>query len=203
MLRIGITGGLGSGKSTVCRIFSLLGVPVYEADAAARRLMRDDSALKLSIQALFGAESYADGAPNRPFLAAAVFGNPDKLSALNALVHPAVFRDFEAWCQAQNAPYVIKEAAIMFESGSHRQLHRVAVVTAPLELRIQRAMQRDGTDRAAIEKRLAHQLPQETLLQKANYMIQNDGNHSLIEQVVQLHRVFLELAPDPPSLLTA
>jgi dephospho-CoA kinase len=201
LLRIGITGGLGSGKSTVCRIFSHLGVPVYEADAAAKRLMREDSDLIQGVKATFGADSYTGSEPNRPFLAAAVFGNPERLLALNALVHPAVFKDFENWCRAQTSAYVIKEAAIMFESGSHRQLHRVVVVAAPLETRILRAMQRDGAERKAIEQRLAHQLPQETLLGKADYIIHNDGTQSLIEQVLPLHRAFTELAKHPPALL--
>ncbi len=164
--------------------------------------MREDLDLIQGVKDTFGVESYTGSEPNRPFLAAAVFGNPERLKALNALVHPAVFRDFENWCRAQTAAYVIKEAAIMFESGSHRQLHRVVLVTAPLETRILRAMQRDQADRKAIEQRLAHQLPQETLLEKADYVIHNDGTESLIEQVLPLHRAFTELAKHPPALLT-
>jgi dephospho-CoA kinase len=203
LLRIGITGGLGSGKSTVCRIFRFLGVPVYEADLAARRLMQEDASLKQSIQDAFGVESYANGAPNRPYLAKLVFGNPEKLQALNKLVHPAVFRDFEEWCAAQKAPYVIKEAAIIFESGSQRQLHRVVAVLAPTELRIERAMQRDGADRAALEARIAHQLPQEILRERADYLIHSDGKQALIPQVLELHQRFLSLAENLPPFLTA
>lgn len=203
MLRIGITGGLGSGKSTVCRIFRFLGVPVYEADLAARRLMQEDGALKQSIQDVFGVESYENGMPNRPFLANLVFGNSEKLQELNKVVHPAVFRDFEEWCTVQRAPYAIKEAAIIFESGSQRQLHGVIAVLAPTELRIQRAMHRDGADRSALEARIAHQLPQETLKERADYLVYNDGKQALIPQVLALHQRFLRLSENPPPFLTA
>jgi dephospho-CoA kinase len=203
LLRIGITGGLGSGKSTVCHIFRFLGVSVYEADQAARRLMQEDINLRQSVQDVFGAESYVNGAPNRPYLAKLVFGNPEKLQALNQLVHPAVFRDFEEWCAAQQAPYALKEAAIIFESGSQRQLHGVVAVLAPTELRIQRAMLRDGAERKAIESRMAHQLPQEILTQKSQHLIFNDGKHPLIPQVLALHQRFLALAVHPPPFLTA
>jgi dephospho-CoA kinase len=203
LLRIGITGGLGSGKSTVCHIFRFLGVPVYEADQAARRLMQEDINLRQSVQDVFGAESYVNGAPNRPYLAKLVFGNPEKLQALNQLVHPAVFRDFEEWCAAQQAPYALKEAAIIFESGSQRQLHGVVAVLAPTELRIQRAMLRDGAERKAVESRMAHQLPQEILTQKSQHLIFNDGKHPLIPQVLALHQRFLALAVHPPPYLTA
>jgi dephospho-CoA kinase len=203
LLRIGITGGLGSGKSTVCHIFRFIGVPVYEADLAARRLMQEDEALQQSIRATFGADSYVNGAPNRPYLAQVVFGNAAKLQELNQLVHPAVFRDFESWCAEQQAPYAIKEAAIIFESGSQRQLHSVVAVLAPTELRIQRAMLRDGAERKAIESRMAHQLPQEILTQKSQHLIFNDGKHPLIPQVLALHQRFLALAVHPPPYLTA
>lgn len=202
MLRVGITGGLGSGKSTVCHIFRFLGAPVYEADQAARRLMQEDANLRQSIQDAFGEESYQNGAPNRPYLSRIVFGNAARLQELNKLVHPAVFRDFEQWCAVQQAPYVIKEAAIIFESGSQRQLHSVVAVLAPTELRIERAMQRDGAERKAIESRMAHQLPQETLTQKSDHLIFNDGKHPLIPQVLALHQRFLALADHPPPFLT-
>lgn len=176
---------------------------MYEADQAARRLMQEDINLRQSVQDVFGAESYVNGAPNRPYLAKLVFGNPEKLQALNQLVHPAVFRDFEEWCAAQQAPYALKEAAIIFESGSQRQLHGVVAVLAPTELRIQRAMLRDGAERKAIESRMAHQLPQEILTQKSQHLIFNDGKHPLIPQVLALHQRFLALAVHPPPFLTA
>jgi dephospho-CoA kinase len=165
--------------------------------------MQEDEALQQSIRETFGAESYENGVPNRSYLAQVVFGNAAKLQELNQLVHPAVFRDFESWCAAQQAPYAIKEAAIIFESGSQRQLHSVVAVLAPTELRIQRAMLRDGAERKAIESRMAHQLPQEILTQKSQHLIFNDGSHALIPQVLELHQRFLALAVHPPPFLTA
>jgi dephospho-CoA kinase len=195
LLRVGITGGIGSGKSTVCRLFAHLGVPVYAADQAAKRLMREDSALIKRVQDAFGPESYLNGEPNRPFLAQSVFGNPEKLELLNSLVHPAVFQDFETWCALQkDAPYVIKEAAIMFESGSYKQVHTVVVVAAPLDLRLQRVKERDGLSDEDILKRMASQMPQEALIDRADAVIHNDGSHSLIKQVMQLHQRFLKSA---------
>lgn len=193
---MGITGGIGSGKSTVCGIFARLGIPVYAADREAKRLMREDLALIASVKEAFGSDSYSGNEPNRPFLANAVFGNPEKLALLNSLVHPAVFRDFERWCGLQHAPYVIKEAAIMFESGSYKQVHEVVAVTAPLELRIQRVMERDGSSREEILKRIQAQMPQEEVVKRAHDVINNDGTHSLIRQVVGLHRQFLARAKE-------
>lgn len=197
-MRIGVTGGIGSGKSTVCAVFSQLGIPVYSADSAAKRLMREDAALRSAIQEAFGPESYAGTEPNRAFLAAAVFGNPEKRDALNQLVHPAVFEDFEQWCTQQHSPYVIKEAAIMFESGSYRQVHEVVAVIAPLELRIQRVMERDGSSREEILKRIQAQMPQEEVAKRAQAVINNDGTQSLISQVIMLHRQFLEKSSTLP-----
>lgn len=194
MLRVGITGGIGSGKSTVCSLFAHLGIPVYAADREAKRLMREDPALIASVKAAFGTDSYDGTEPNRPFLAKMVFGNPEKLALLNSLVHPAVFRDFERWCGLQHAPYVIKEAAIMFESGSYKQVHEVVAVTAPLELRIQRVMERDGSSREDILKRIQAQMPQEEVVKRAHAVINNDGTHALIHQVMGLHKQFLDKA---------
>lgn len=198
MLRVGITGGIGSGKSTVCGIFAQLGIPVYAADREAKRLMREDLALIASVKDAFGTESYTGTEPNRQLLANAVFGNPEKLALLNNLVHPAVFRDFERWCSFQHAPYVIKEAAIMFESGSYRQVHEVVAVIAPLELRIQRVMERDGSSREEILKRIQAQMPQEEVAKRAQAVINNDGTQSLISQVIMLHRQFLEKSSTLP-----
>jgi dephospho-CoA kinase len=202
LLRVGITGGIGTGKTTVCRLFEYLGVPVYAADLAAKRLMREDPALIKRVQDAFGPESYLNGEPNRPFLAQSVFGNPQKLELLNSLVHPAVFQDFEHWCSLQkDAPYVIKEAAIMFESGSYKQVHTVVVVAAPLELRLQRVKERDGLADEDILKRIASQMPQETLISRADAVILNDGSHSLIKQVIQLHQRFLNTAGATQEIL--
>lgn len=197
MLRIGVTGGIGSGKSTVCAVFSQLGIPVYSADSAAKRLMREDAALRSEILEAFGPQSYSGTEPNRAFLAAAVFGNPEKREILNQLVHPAVFKDFEHWCAQQHAPYVIKEAAIMFESGSYKQVDEVIAVTAPVSLRLKRVVERDGLNEAEVLRRMEAQMPQEELQKRAQYCIQNDGTQSLIEQVLALHLRFTKTAENP------
>jgi dephospho-CoA kinase len=198
LLRIGITGGIGSGKSTVCQIFRYLGIPVYEADKEARRLMREDASLIAEVKKTFGEQSYAGTEPNRIFLAEVVFSHPDKLKTLNGIVHPRVFADFERWSAEQNAPYVIKEAAIMFETNSHLQVNSVVVVAAPLHLRIDRTMKRDNISRDAVHKRIAQQLPQEDIIIRADHIIHNDDAHPLIPQILRLHRHFLKMSQNQP-----
>lgn len=197
-LRAGITGGIGSGKTTVCRIFETLGIPVYYADARAKWLIENEPALRESIAQLLGAEAYApDGTYNRRYVADQVFGNPAKLAALNALVHPAVERDSLAWHQAagvKGAPYTLKEAALMIESGSHRHLDVLIVVSAPEEIRIQRVMQRDGSDAEAVRARIRNQLPESEKTALADYLIVNDGSHLLLPQVLEIHKSLLARA---------
>ncbi|MFN7117204.1 MAG: dephospho-CoA kinase [Saprospiraceae bacterium] len=191
--KIGITGGIGSGKTTVCKIFETLGIPVYYADERAKWLMTHDAALKNGIQQLFGEAAYTkEGALNRPYIAQLAFNNPEKLQQLNALVHPAVFRDQEQWHESQlNVPYTLKEAALIYESGSDKDLDKVIVVTAPVDLRVQRVMERDGITREAIEARLKQQMPEEEKLKRADFVIHNDMEWSLIPQVLAIHNQLL------------
>jgi dephospho-CoA kinase len=191
---IGITGGIGAGKSLVCKIFSALDVPVYDADARAKALMIEDEALKASICDAFGAQSYLeDGTLNREFLAQQVFGDEPNRQKINALVHPAVGRDFKRWVQSHaHAPYVLKEAALMFESGSHLGLEKVVLVTAPLELRLARVLQRDThRSREQILAIINSQMPEKKMRQLAQEIIVNDENQLLIPQVLQLHTAFM------------
>ena len=189
MLKAGITGGIGSGKSTVCRLFALLGIPVYDADSRAKWLMTGDPQLVAAVKKNFGSNMYAaDGTLNRQALAARVFSDTAQLQLLNSLVHPAVLKDHEAWHRKQqNVPYTLKEAALLFESGSYKKLDTVILVSAPEELRIQRAMQRDGSTREAIVQRLKNQLSEGERKKRSDHIILNDGEHSLIEQVLRLH----------------
>jgi dephospho-CoA kinase len=193
--KIGITGGIGSGKTTASRFFATLGVPVYYADERAKWLMTHDTELKQAIRSAFGEAAYeAGGALNREYLAREVFNDPKRLLQLNALVHPAVGRDGLAWHEAQRgAPYTLKEAALLFESGAYRLLDRVIVVYAPRALRIERVMRRDGVDQAAVEARMARQMPEEDKLALADHVIYNDGSRALIPQVWALHRQLLAL----------
>ncbi len=198
-LRVGITGGIGSGKTTVCRIFQALGVPVYDADLRAKWLMQYDETLKKGIVAIFGPSAYTpDGRYDRPWVARIAFGDPDKLAALNALVHPAVERDSRAWHaeQAQKGvAYTLKEAALMIESGSHRALDVLIVVTAPEEIRIRRVMERDGLSAEQVQARLNSQLPEADKVRLAHHVIINDGQHLLLPQVLAIHRVLQSASP--------
>jgi dephospho-CoA kinase len=192
MLKIGITGCIGSGKSTVSKIFAQLGAPVYDADSRAKALMIKSTPLVQGIIDLFGMEAYdADGILNRSHISSKAFEDKSLLDSLNALVHPAVFKDFDDWCEEQHSSYVIKEAALMFESDSYKQLHEVIVVTAPEELRILRAMTRDHITREAVLSRMKNQMTQEEKLARANYEIKNNEEEFLIPQVLKLHQQFL------------
>lgn len=196
MLKIGITGNIGGGKTTVSRIFEILGVPVFYADDAARKVMTTDAALIAGIKGAFGAGAYFDdGTLNRKYIADIVFNNEPELTRLNALVHPAVFRAFDSWVAAQagDAAYVMKEAALLFESTSYKMCDRSIMVTAPLELRIQRVMQRDGLSRTEIESRNVRQFSEEKKSQLADYLIRNDDTEMVIPQVLKLHQQFLSL----------
>lgn len=198
MLKIGITGNIGSGKSTVCRVFEVLGIPVFYADAEARIAMTVDATLITEIKNAFGKEAYLnDGSLNRKHIAGIVFNNTDELQKLNALVHPAVFRAFDAWVlNVENAPYVIKEAALLFESESYTFCDYSVLVSAPLDTRIKRVIDRDNVSRQEVLAREARQLNEEKKKDLANYIIINDDSQPVIPQVLKLHSTFLKLAAD-------
>ena len=195
-LLVGITGGIGSGKSTVCKLFSLLGVPVYTADDRAKWLMNHDSPLKEKILAAFGSESYlSNGELNRAYLAASVFSNPEKVSALNALVHPAVRKDFMDWVSQQTAPYLIKEAALLFETGAAKELDCVINVSSPLRVRMARVLLRDPQrTEEQVNQIIDQQLPDEEKNERADFSIKNTDNKLLLPQVITLHEQLLRKA---------
>jgi len=195
MLKIGITGNIGGGKTTVSKIFEVLGVPVFYADDAAKQVMVTDKELIDGLKSTFGKEAYFDdGTLNRKHIASIVFNDDAELAKLNALVHPAVFRAFDSWVlQSKDAPYVMKEAALLFESTSYKMCDYSIMVTAPLEIRIQRVIKRDGLSRAEIESRDAKQFSEEKKIQLANYVIRNDDTELVIPQVLALHQQFLTL----------
>ncbi len=192
-LQIGITGGIGSGKSLVCRIFTALGVPVYNADDRAKWLLNHDEKLKKTVEALLGKEAYwPDGAYNRQWVSHKVFNNPTLLRELNAVVHPRVGEDTQAWLKLhKKVPYVVKEAAIMGKAGENNTLDKVIVVQAPLAMRIQRVLQRDP-QRSETEIRdiIARQMSDEERLKMADYVLYNDDCQLLIPQVWALHQLF-------------
>jgi dephospho-CoA kinase len=195
MLKIGITGNIGSGKTTVSKIFEVLGVPVFYADDEAKKVMVNDAILIAELKQAFGAESYfEDGTLNRKHIAGIVFNNEAELKKLNAIVHPAVFRAFDNWVpRFKNAPYVLKEAALLFESSSYKMCDKSIIVTAPLELRIERVTLRDGFSRDEILNREARQFSEEKKLQLADYAIKNDNSELVIPQVLALHERFLNI----------
>ena len=193
MLRVGVTGGIGSGKSTVCQIFAQLGVPVYEADKEAKALYGEDDSLREPLIQLFGSSVYQDGQFQAGVVRERLFDEPALREQLNALVHPRVFARWDAWCaerQAEGHAYAIKEAAILFESGADKTVDVVVGVMADKSVRMARVMQRDGLDEAAVVSRMNAQWPQEKWEPLCQYHIQNNGSESLIEQVLALHKQF-------------
>jgi dephospho-CoA kinase len=197
MLKVGLTGGIGSGKSTVAAIFETLGVPVSYADREAKRLMNEDPRLREAIGRAFGAEAYADGRLNRKYLAGQVFNNPEKLELLNSLVHPVTIRDGAIWMQQQahrGCPYAIREAALIFESHTGNHLDFIIGVYAPESLRIQRTMQRDHTSREAVLERMRNQMDEEEKMRRCHAVVINDERQAVLPQVLALHQKLLHQA---------
>ena len=186
-LRIGLTGGIGSGKSAVAKIFETLGIPVYYADDAAKRVMNENALLRKQLIRHFGEESYTDNQLNRKYISSRVFGNPEQLTLLNSLVHPLTIADADQWMQLQTAPYIIKEAALIFESDAWKHLDEVIGVSAPFELRLNRAMKRDNISAGEVQARMSKQMNEEEKMNRCDYVIINDETELLIPQVLVLH----------------
>jgi dephospho-CoA kinase len=189
MRSIGLTGGIGSGKSIVAKIFRTLGVPVLDADALAKKIMLENEAVKAQILAAFGTESYNDQGLNRSFISNIVFKDPFQLEVLNSIVHPATIEAGKKWALEQNAPYTIKEAALFFESGSADGMDLIIGVYAPDALRIQRVMHRDQTSREEVLNRMKHQISQTIKMKLCDKVIVNDEQSLLIPQVLKLHKL--------------
>jgi len=192
-LQVGITGGIGSGKSLVCRIFSTLGIPVYDADSQAKKLMSTDPVLIQQIKKEFGSEAYhSDGSLDRSFLSQVTFGHPEKLSKLNALVHPQVAKDYHEWVEScAGQKYIIREAALLYEAGAYTSIDKMIVVAAPEEVRIKRVMARDPQrTEDGIRAIIKSQWPEEEKLKRADFIIYNDDEHMVIPQVLALHDTF-------------
>jgi len=187
-LRIGLTGGIGSGKSTVAKIFETLGIPVYYADDRAKAIMNENKELRQNIITHFGQDAYIDGILNRPYLSSQVFNNKEKLDLLNSLVHPITIADGEIWMQQQTTPYAIKEAALIFEAGIDKYLDFVIGVTAPAALRIQRTMQRDKTTKERVTERMSRQMDEEEKMKRCDFVIYNNEEQLLIPQVLAVHK---------------
>lgn len=196
MLKVGITGGIGSGKTTICKIFEMLEVPIYYADDRAKYLMLNDKVLVGKISNLFGSKAYTkDGELNRAYISSIVFADQSMLEKLNQIVHPAVRLDGENWFKAQETqPYALKEAALHFESGGYQLMDKMITVFAPADVRIERVMQRDNTTAEAVKARIDKQFPDSKKMELSDYVIYNDNRQSIIKQVMDVHFSLLEMA---------
>lgn len=191
MLTIGIAGGIGSGKTTVCKVFRVLGIPVFQADMVAARLQNEDSQIKKSLVTLFGSEIYAeDGLLNRKKLAGIIFNDRNLLEKINSIIHPAVYQEFVKWkAQFEDFPYVLYEAAIMFETGSFRNFDRTILVVAAENERIQRVIKRDHTTVEAITQRIHNQFSDPEKMKLADFIIENNDNQMVIPQILKLDQL--------------
>ncbi len=194
MLRVGLTGGIGSGKTTVAKIFEVLGIPVYYADEETKRLMNTDPVIRRNIVKEFGDRAYDDHGLDRSYLASVVFNDEKKLALLNSLTHPATIEHANKWMQQQHSPYIIKEAALIFESGSNKHLDYVIGVSAPEEIRIRRVMERDGVSEEQVRSRMARQMNEEEKIALCDFVVVNDEREFLITQVLSLHEELVKLA---------
>lgn len=199
MYRVGLTGGIGSGKSTVARILETLGIPVYYADDAAKQIMNTDLELRKQLQQQFGEASYVDGQLDRKYLAGIVFNDPEKLSLLNSLIHPVTIRHSEQWFRRQSAPYAVREAALLFESGASENLDFIIGVYAPRQLRLQRVIKRDGISTDEILKRMSRQINEEMKMKLCDAVIRNDEQELVIPQVMEIHQLLLEKSGEGKS----
>jgi dephospho-CoA kinase len=195
MLKIGITGGIGSGKTTVCKVFETLGIPVFYADTVAKSIMVVDPLLTSGVKQAFGPSSYfEDGALNNKHIAGIVFSNPKELAKLNELVHPAVFRAFDHWLEhiEPNAPYILKEAALLFESESYKMCDQSILVIAPHQLKLERVIARDAVTADQVIARMDKQFSDELKMELADFILYNNESQSVIAQVMHLHKQFLK-----------
>ncbi|MBC7866564.1 MAG: dephospho-CoA kinase [Gloeobacteraceae cyanobacterium ES-bin-316] len=190
-MKIGLTGGIGSGKTTVAKIFETLGIPVYYADDAAKKIMNENEELRQELIGHFGPGIYSGEKLNRSHLASLIFNDEAKLTLLNSLVHPLTIADAEKWMQQQTSTYMIKEAALVFETDVWKNLDKVIGVSAPFELRLQRTMQRDGISEEAVQARMSKQMNEEEKMKRCDFILYNDEQHLLIPQVMELHERLL------------
>ena len=195
MLKVGVTGGIGSGKTTVCKVFELLGIPVFYADDVAKSVMHTDQVLKTAILNTFGERAYTkEGTLNRSYISSLVFNSKPELEKLNSLVHPAVFRAFDNWLlQQKDAPYVIKEAALLFESDSYKMCDESILVIAPTETKISRVKLRDGISDEDVKLRMNRQFSDEVKIKFADHILNNDEKQLIIPKIIQLHQQFLTI----------
>ncbi len=198
MLKVGLTGGIGSGKTTATKVFELLGVPVYISDIESKRLMQENEEIRSQLIAEFGEQLYSKFKLNRTYLAEIIFNNPKALQKVNAIVHPAVRHDFKLWANKQNANYVIQESAILFETGLYQIFDKTICVTAPEELRVARIVKRDATKFACVKARINAQMSECEKLKRADFVIENNGE-LILPQIVEIDKKIGQLATSCPK----
>ncbi|MDO5607894.1 MAG: dephospho-CoA kinase [Capnocytophaga sp.] len=189
---VGITGGIGSGKTTVAKMFAEYGIPLYFSDKEAIRIIEEDGSVKLKLVNLFGEQAYTGGIYNRKYIAGIVFSDKEKLQQLNAIVHPAIGKDFLQWYERQRSPYVIKEAAILFESGLYKDCDAIITVTSPEPIRVQRVMQRDGIDENSVRRRMANQWTDSQRIRLSDFVIENSNIDDLRNKVEEIHLILIK-----------
>lgn len=192
MIKLGVTGGIGSGKTSVCKVFGILGIPVFSADAEAKEIMEVDSDIILKLNAITGKDLYINGMLDRAELAKLIFNNRTILNEVNSIVHPAVFSKFCEWAKKQESPYIIMEAAILFESGGSKIVDRVLTVTAPVEERIARVVTRSGITREEVVERMRNQMSDIERIKQSDYVIDNSENEMIIPAILNIHNNILK-----------
>jgi dephospho-CoA kinase len=192
-LKLGVTGGIGSGKTTVCKVFAVLGIPIFSADIEAKRIQDSDPEVQNKINSIAGKDLFASGRLDRAELARLIFSNKDLLGKVNSVIHPAVFRYFREWVQRQDSPYSIMEAAILFESGAYRMMDRIVTVVTPLEERIERLEKGNKMSREQIIGRVKNQIDDESRIRQSDYIIFNSENDMIIPAIIGIHDAMLKL----------
>ncbi len=192
-LKLGVTGGIGAGKTTVCKVFAVLGIPVFSADVEAKRIQDNDRNLQNKINSIAGKDLFASGKLDRSEMAKLIFSNKDLLEKVNSLVHPVVFKYFREWAASQDSPYSVMEAAILFESGAGRMMDRTLTVVTPMEERIERLVRGNKFTREQITERIKNQIDDESRIKQSDYVIFNSENDMIIPAVLGIHREMLKL----------
>lgn len=191
IFRLGVTGGIGSGKSTVCKIFKVLGIPVFSADDEARIIMDNNKIIRAELKNIIGTDLYASGELDRSKMASIIFNDDNLLNKVNKLVHPLVFDRYDNWCRQQDADYVIFEAAILFESGADKHVDRILAVTATREERINRVMERNKMSREQVMERISKQMEEDEMIKRSDYRVNNSDDSMIIKKVLDIHRDIL------------
>ncbi len=190
-MKLGITGGIGSGKTSVCKVFNVLGIPVFSADPEAREIMDNERNIRRAINEIVGKNIYPGGKLNRMELASLIFNDRDLLEKVNSLVHPVVFEHFNRWAEKQTTPYVIMEAAILFESGASKLVDRVATIVAPVEERISRVTRRNKLNREQVMERIKNQMTDDQRIKMSDYVINNSENDMIIPVILRINEDLL------------